>query len=122
MMPDRSVVEAFAAMVESNDHVAAIQKFYTVDASTRENQNEPRVGRDVLAAREQAMIDACSKVYTKRLSPIFVDGDNSAIKWRFEFTFKNGAFKAMEEVAIQTWRGNEIVEEHFFYDPKQMTG
>jgi hypothetical protein len=121
-MPDRSVVEAFAATVESNDHVAAIQNFYAADASTRENQNEPRVGRDALAAREKAVIDSCSKVFTKRLSPIFIDGNLSAIRWRFEFTFKNGVERAMEEVAIQTWRGNEIVEEHFFYDPKQMTG
>jgi serine/threonine protein kinase HipA of HipAB toxin-antitoxin module len=48
-MPDRHVVEAFAAAVESNDHVGAIERFYAADASTRENQNEPRKGRDVLA-------------------------------------------------------------------------
>jgi ketosteroid isomerase-like protein len=122
-MPDRHVVEAFAAAVESNDHVGAIERFYAPDASTRENQDPPRHGRDALAARERAVLASVAKVETKRLSPIFIDGDHSAIHWRFEFTPKdNGPVKAMEEVALQTWRGNELIAEHFFYDPRQMRG
>ena len=27
---------------------------------------------------------------------------------------------SFEEVALQTWRGERIVEERFFYDPKQL--
>ena len=122
-MPDRHVVEAFAAAVESNDHVGAIERFYAPDASTRENQNEPRRGRDVLAAREAAVLASVAKVETKRLSPIFISGDHSAIHWRFEFTPKgNGPARVMEEIAVQTWRGNELIEERFFYDPAQMKG
>jgi hypothetical protein len=122
-MPDRHVVEAFAAAVESNDHVGAIERFYATDASTRENQNEPRRGRDVLAAREAAVLASVAKVETRRLSPIFISGDHSAIHWRFEFTPKdNGPARAMEEIAVQTWRGNELIEERFFYDPGQMKG
>lgn len=122
-MPDRHVVEAFAAAVESNDHVGAIERFYAPDASTRENQNEPRRGRDTLAARERAVLASVAKVETKRLSPIFVSGDHSAIHWRFAFTPKDGGqAKVMEEIAVQTWRGNEVIAEQFFYDPAQMKG
>ncbi|MBI5322508.1 nuclear transport factor 2 family protein [Bradyrhizobium sp.] len=122
-MPDRHVVEAFAATVESSDHVGAIERFYAADASTRENQNEPRRGREALAAREAAVLASVAKVETRRLSPIFIDGDHSAIHWRFEFTPKdNGPARVMEEIAVQTWRGNELVAEQFFYDPAQMKG
>ena len=121
-MPDRHIVEAFAAAVESNDHVGAIERFYAPDASTRENQREPRQGRDVLAARERATLARFAKVDTKRLSPIFISGDHSAIHWRFEFTPANGPSKVMEEIAVQTWRGNELIAERFFYDPAQMKG
>ena len=122
-MPDRHVVEAFAAAVESNDHVGAIERFYAPDATTRENQDPPRHGRDALAARERAVLASVAKVETTRLSPIFISGDHSAIHWRFEFTPKdNGPARAMEEIAVQTWRGNELVEERFFYDPRQMKG
>ena len=98
-MPDRHVVEAFAAAVESNDHIGAIERFYAPDASTRENQNEPRRGREALAAREAAVLASVAKVETTRLSPIFISGDNSAIHWRFEFTPKgNGPAKVMEDM------------------------
>jgi len=56
-------------------------------------------------------------VKTTRLGPLLVDGDHAAIRWRFEFTDKDGARRVMEEVAWQTWRGEEIIEEHFLYDP-----
>lgn len=122
-MPDRHVVEAFAAAVESNDHVGAIERFYAADASTRENQNEPRHGREKLAGREAAVLASVARVETTRLSPIFIDGDRSAIHWRFAFFPKDGRpAKVMEEVALQTWRGNEIIAEQFFYDPAQMKG
>lgn len=121
-MPSRATLEAFAAMVESNDHVGAIKQFYAEDARTIENHNPPRVGRDVLAAREQAVLDSVASVRTTRLKPLLLDGDHSAICWRFEFTGRDGRVRAMEEVAWQRWDGEKIAEEHFFYDPKQMAG
>jgi hypothetical protein len=49
-----------------------------------------------------------------------LEGDHSAIRWRFEFTGKDGKVRAMEEVAWQTWRGEQLIEECFFFDPEQM--
>jgi len=51
---------------------------------------------------------------------LLLDGDHSAICWRFEFTAKDGKVRSMEEVAWQTWRGEQLIEERFFYDPQQM--
>jgi ketosteroid isomerase-like protein len=119
-MPKRSTVEAFAATVESNKHVDAILNFYAPDARTQENNNPPRIGRDFLAERERQVLASVAGVETTRLSPIFVEGDHSAICWRFAFTGKDGKVRTMEEVAVQTWRGEELIEERFFYDPRQM--
>ena len=121
-MPSLSTLQAFAATVESNDHVGAILKFYAPDAQTRENGAAPRAGRDVLAERERAMLASVASVKTTRLGPLLLDGDHSAICWRFEFTGKDGQIRSMEEVAWQTWRGEQLVEERFFYDPQQMKG
>jgi len=121
-MPSLSTLQAFAATVESNDHVGAILKFYAPDAQTRENGAPPRTGRDALAERERAMLASVASVKTTRLGPLLLDGDHSAICWRFEFTGKDGQIRSMEEVAWQTWRGEQLVEERFFYDPQQMKG
>jgi hypothetical protein len=119
-MPSLARLQAFADTVESNDHVGAIQKFYAPDARTQENDGEWRVGRDDLAAREAAILSSVSGVKTTRLGPPLLSGDHSAICWRFEFTGKDGKVRSMEEVAWQTWRGEELIEERFFYDPQQM--
>ena len=119
-MPSLATLQAFAAAVESNDHVGAIQKFYAPDARTQENDGPPRIGRDTLAERERAVLASVASVKTTRLGPLLLDGDHSAICWRFEFAGKDGKVRAMEEVAWQTWRGEQLVEERFFYDPQQM--
>jgi hypothetical protein len=119
-MPSRATIEAFAATVESNDHVGAIERFYAVDASTRENMAPPTVGRDVLAAKERKVLASYKSVATYRMSPILMDGDTVVFHWRFEFTPENGPVRAMEELALQTWRGEELIEERFFYDPRQL--
>ncbi|MEO5765766.1 MAG: hypothetical protein ABIR52_10695 [Casimicrobiaceae bacterium] len=45
-MPSAATLERFVVMVERNDHAEALEAFYTADASMRENQGVPRVGRD----------------------------------------------------------------------------
>jgi hypothetical protein len=119
-MPSLATLRAFADTVEANDHVGAIRKFYAADASTRENDNPPVTGRDVLAERERKVLERVAGVKTTRLGPLLLEGDHSAIRWRFEFTAKDGSRRVMEEVAWQTWRGEELIEEHFFYDPAMM--
>lgn len=119
-MPSRETIEAFAKMVESGDHVGAIERFYAADASTRENMAEPLRGRDALAAKERKVLSSYKSVATYRLSPILMDGDRVMFHWRFEFTPEEGPVRALEEIALQTWRGEELIEERFFYDPRQM--
>ncbi len=86
-----------------------------------ENDKPPIKGREMLADRERRMLASVGGVTTTRLGPPLLDGDHAAIRWRFEFTAKDGSVRVMEEVAWQTWRGEQLIEEHFFYDPAQMS-
>lgn len=121
-MPSRATVEAFVADVLSEDHVGAIARWYAEDASMQENQGAPRVGREALMAGEQKTLDRVASVKTELLAPPLVEGDTVAIRWRFTFTAKDGTARSMEEVAWQSWAGDKIVRETFFYDPAQMRG
>jgi hypothetical protein len=116
-MPSLATLQTFADTVEANDHVGAILRFYAPEASTRENDKAPLQGRDKLAEKERNVLARVESVKTTRLGPLLLDGDHSAIRWRFEFTAKDGSTRVIEEVAWQTWRGEELIEEHFYYDP-----
>jgi hypothetical protein len=119
-MPSRATIEAFAKAVESNDHVGAIERFYAVDAQTRENFAPPTVGKEALIAKEKRALASCKSVQTTRLSPILMEGDTAVFHWRFVFLGEDGPLRPIEELALQTWRGEELVEERFFYDPRQL--
>ena len=119
-MPSRDIVEAFAKRLEDGDFIGAIQHFYTPDAATYENNAAPTVGRDKLVAKERAVLAASSAVTAERLGPSLIEGDHVATRWKFSFTNAEGATRTLEEIAWQTWRGDKLSEERFFYDPKQL--
>jgi hypothetical protein len=121
-MPSRKTVEDFTALVEAGDYVGAIEQFYAPDASTRENSSAPVVGRDALIAKERGVMAAFKEIAAVRIGPSLIEGDIVVARWRFTFTGADGAIRALEEIAWQSWRGEQLIEERFFYDPKQMAG
>lgn len=121
-MPKLKTIEEFIAMVESNEHDKAIEKFYTVDASMQENQAEPRVGRDLLVTNEKNTLQKVKSLVSKCIRPYFVNDDEVVIQWYFRFEWKNGSISEIEEITRQNWEGELIKSEQFFYDPRQFAG
>ena len=119
-MPSRERVNAFVATVRQGRYVEAIADFYADGASMRENLGAARSGRDTLIAHEKATMASMKAIATVAAEPVIVDGERVVIGWTFEFTGHDGAVRRLTELALQTWRGDEIVEEQFFYDPAQM--
>ena len=119
-MPSRQTVEAFVALVEAGDYVGAIEHFYAPDASTRENTGEPVVGREVLMAKERGVMARFRKIEAVRIGPVLIEGDTVTARWKFTFTSADGAVRVLEEIAWQTWRDDRLIEERFFYDPRQI--
>ena len=120
-MPSPETLERFVARVEQNAHAEAIEEFYTVNASMRENFDSPRVGRDNLIARERQVLARARTVRSKCVRPIFVNGSLTVVRWIFEFEWLDGTMTRMEELAYQRWEGERVAEEQFFYDPAQRT-
>jgi ketosteroid isomerase-like protein len=118
-MPSQATLDAFIALVVSGAHDEAIARYYTDDATMQENQQTPRAGRDLLVAGEQKTMARFTKIDTECLG-VATSGDTIAIRWRFTFTPAEGPARSQEEVAWQTWRGELIARETFFYDPAQM--
>lgn len=119
-MPDQATVLSFMDAVENGDFVAAIERYYHADASTQENNEPPRIGRGLLVQGEQQFLDSMASVAGHRLAPPLIDGDHVAIRWHFDLLAKDGTHRVLEEIAFQTWQGDRIMEEKFFYDPKQI--
>ena len=115
-MPTRARVDEFIAVVEAGDHAGAIERYYTEDASMRENASPPRVGRDTLVAFERGILAKMKDVTSKAMASA-VEGDRVMIHWIFDMTTHSGKTRRFDEIAMQEWRGDKIFRERFFYDP-----
>lgn len=119
-MPSSEVLDRFVAKVESNEHAEAIEQYYAPDATMQENDLPPRRGREALAAHERRVLARMRSVRSKCVRPVFVNGDHVVIRWVFEFEALDGARTRIEELACQRWVDDRVVEEKFFYDPRQL--
>ena len=119
-MPSRDIVEAFAKRLEDGEFVEAIEQYYTPGAVTYENNAAPTVGRDRLVAKERGVLAASKEVKAVRVGPSLIEGDHVATRWTFSFTNAEGIIRTLDEIAWQTWRGDDLIEERFYYDPKQL--
>jgi ketosteroid isomerase-like protein len=119
-MPSRSRVAEFVSYVQAGKYVEAISDFYAETAFMKENFAEPRIGRDNLIRHEQAVLAGLAQMRTERVGAVLIDGDHVTINWVFEMTGRDGKKRLLDEVALQRWNGERIVEEQFYYDPAQL--
>ena len=118
-MPKRERVQAFVAMVEAGQYVEAIRAFYTEDATMQENLGEIRTGRDAMAAHEEDVLKRVKSITTRPGSTFAIDGDRVIVRWVFDIALPDGKAFVLDELAYQTWRGDLIATERFYYDPAQ---
>ena len=119
-MPSPQTLESFIALVESGRFVEAIERFYADDATMQENHRPPRVGKAALLANERKVLTGSRRVLARCVRPWFVEGDRVVIRWQFEFEDAYRMIARVDELALQRWHDERIVEEKFFYDPAQL--
>lgn len=117
-MPKIKTLKNFIEKVENNQHVEAVESFYTSTASLRDNQSETR-SKEQQIEIEKNLLLRVRKMHSKCIRPYFVSDNHVVIKWHFRFEFKDDTFIDLEEIAYQQWSGEQIEEEQFFFDPIQ---
>lgn len=115
-MPSRETVNEFVAMVEAGQIMEAYEKFYDQSVSMRENLNPPTEGKDANRVREQEFVNSVASVNKNKAETVIVEGDNVAINWVFDFQNTEGNRVVYDQIALQEWQGDKIVNERFVYD------
>ncbi|HTD04427.1 nuclear transport factor 2 family protein [Undibacterium sp.] len=117
MMPNRKSVERLIQLVENDRTVQAMQEFYADDATMQENSQPPRVGLAHLLEHEQQVLRKFKSIHPQPVDAFFIDGDQVVIHWMFDFTTHDDRRFRLDELAYQTWSGEKIIRERFYYDP-----
>ena len=117
-MPTPERVREFIARVEALDHLGAISDFYHADATMQENLGQKREGIEALLAGEAAALKRMGGAPASKCLRYAIDGDTVFINWAFEMgSAADGKTRLLDEIAVQTWRGDRIATERFYYDP-----
>jgi uncharacterized protein len=119
-MPSHERVQALIDRVQQGHFVQAMQDFYAADASMQENLLPPRRGIETLVAHEKGMLAAFAAVRAMPVQEFWMAGDQVVIPWVFVFTSRDGTEIRLDELTLQRWQGDRIVEERFYYDPSQL--
>jgi hypothetical protein len=118
-MPTLDRIEAFIARVEAGDFLGAMEDFYHPDATAQENGNPPRTGLPALLANERASLARFPDTRVREVERFAIHGDTVFINWVFEMADKEKV-RVLDEIVVQTWRGDRIATERFYYNPEQM--
>ena len=116
-MPSHERVASLISYAEQGRVIEAIQEFYAEGATVQENSEPRTVGLAAILEREQAFLEMIAEVHENRAASFLVEGDRAAINWVIDITNKQGQRVRFDEIAYQTWQGDKIVEERFFYNP-----
>jgi ketosteroid isomerase-like protein len=110
--------QEFQQMMNEVGSMEAFEKYYADNCTVIEMPTgETRQGKD---AQRKAIIEwfgSVEEMHGGGVHSITSDEDNgiTTIESWFEMTMKGGPRVRMEEVGIQKWQGDQIVEEKFYY-------
>lgn len=115
-MPSRARVQELIHRVENGDFLGAFEEFYADEVIMQENTGEPTIGKAANREREKGFVGSIREVLVNRADSFVVDGDRVAINWKAVYTFGDGSRVKFDQVSLQTWAGDRIVREQFYYD------
>jgi ketosteroid isomerase-like protein len=116
-VPDRETVEQLIRYTVEGRAEAALLAFYAEDVIIQENNQPPRIGRAASLARNADAAQWTQAVHEISVPRVLIDGNLVVIEWHAEWTLSNGERVRIEELALQSWEGDRVVFERFFYDP-----
>jgi hypothetical protein len=96
----------------------AFEKYYHKDVEMVEATGETRKGKDLNRKFELEFMNGIRDIHGSGVRSITSnekDGTSMVESW-MDVTFKDGKRSLMEEVAVQKWKGDQIIFERFYYN------
>lgn len=94
----------------------AFEEFYADDVVMQENNDEPRVGKDVNRKAEQDFFASVKEFHGAEITATAVNGDVSFCEINMDVTFQNDYRFKMAQVAVRRWKDGKISNERFYYN------
>ena len=114
-MSIKNHVQAVIDGVLTGKVLETFDNYYADDVVMSENKTDERVGKVVNREYEIQFLDNVQEFHGAQVGRVIVDGDNAAVEWSFDITFKDGNRVKMQQVAVQSWKDGKIIREDFYH-------
>ena len=105
-------------MIGEGKMMDAFEKFYHNDVVMIQGDGAVCETKDANRERELQFVGFIQEMHGGGVDAITVDEENGVTmveNW-MDVTFKDGNRVKMEQVAVQNWKGDEIIKERFYYN------
>ncbi|MBL7754579.1 MAG: hypothetical protein JNM44_08880 [Chitinophagaceae bacterium] len=104
-------------MIFSGQLLEAFEKYYHEDVVMQEIGEAPRNGKDANREYEKKFLSMVKEVHGAGITGMASDEENGVVfieSW-MEVTFQDGNRIKLEQVSVQKWSGDFIVDEKFYH-------
>lgn len=112
----KMLAEDLAKMIGEGKILEAFEKYYDENVTMQENEGEPRVGKAVSRAYEEAFVHGITEMHGGKILGVAVGENYSTIESFMDVTHKEWGRIARTQVAVQHWKDGKVVSEKFYYN------
>lgn len=109
-------------MINTGQLLEAFEKYYAEDVEMVEATGATRLGKDINREYEKKFIGMVKEIHGGGVPGITANEETGVtmVESWMDVTFADGNRVKMEQVAVQRWKGDQIVYERFYYNPGPM--
>jgi ketosteroid isomerase-like protein len=111
-------VDRFCELLQRGEPLRAMEQFYATDVCVFENRTLARAGREQCLAYEREALARVRETPSFKLHRHAVN-ENAGVaflEYTVRFVTSEGRPMRLEEVSVQTWDGDRIANERFYYE------
>jgi len=102
-------------MILQGQALDAFEKYYAEDVVMQENDQPQTVGKNANRQREQEFFGAITAFHGAEVKNVALSENISMVEWFMDYEHKEYGHVKSYQVTVQTWKNNQIINEHFYY-------
>ncbi|MBD2754271.1 nuclear transport factor 2-like protein [Spirosoma validum] len=112
-----------AELIEANQTIKAMERFYADDVTMQENEDPLRIGKAICLQHERYNLSGLIELKAKLLHQAINETTGVVFsEWYMEATYLSGKRFSVTEVSVQHWRNELIYKEKFYYNKLNRIG
>lgn len=115
MNPFNETVLAFNALIQQNEFMEALDRYYDEGVVSTDNLHPPHVGKAALVAEVNHFLENAT-IKKVELVSIIIEDNLTVSNWYYVFDHQMFGKIDTHQLSVQRWKSGKIIQENHFYN------